>query len=229
MLVGGPYTGLTVRLWDKGLATFNELRATYGLPPLDSVWDQLDRLDRVLVLTSPSFDIPAALPRNVHYVGPQLDDPGWAATGWRSTPGDLHLVMVALSSGFQDQLATLRRIVGALATLPVRAVVTTGLAIEPDELPSSPHVQIVRAAPHAEMLRHAAVVVTHGGHATLLKALRAGVPVACLPMGHDQPDNAARLVRIGASIRLRATPHVWCGSARASASGRRRTNTPSPW
>ena len=52
-----------------------------------------------------------------------LDDPSWAEP-WTPPPGDDPLVLVALSSTFQDQGACLQRIVDALATLPVRAVVT---------------------------------------------------------------------------------------------------------
>src|SRR3954451_10214931 len=50
-----------------------------GLPGVGDMWELLDRCTEVLVLTSPSFDFPARLPANVHYVGPQLDDPEWAA------------------------------------------------------------------------------------------------------------------------------------------------------
>jgi rhamnosyltransferase subunit B len=40
--------------------------------------------------------------------------------------------------------------------------------------------------------------VHHGGIGTLSQGLAAGVPQLIMPMGHDQPDNARRLVRLGA-------------------------------
>jgi UDP:flavonoid glycosyltransferase YjiC (YdhE family) len=46
-------------------------------------------------------------------------------------------------------------------------------------------------------------VITHGGHGTVLKALIAGVPLVLVPLGRDQPDNAARVIHAGAGIRLR--------------------------
>jgi hypothetical protein len=72
--------------------------------PIGGLYELLDRCSRVLVMTSPSFDFQAqGLPPNVRYVGPQLDDPDWAATGdWRPG-GDGRLVLVAMSSIFQDQ------------------------------------------------------------------------------------------------------------------------------
>ncbi len=50
------------------------------------------------------------------------------------------------------------------------------------------------------MLRHAALVVTHGGHGTLVKAFAAGVPVVVLHHGRDQADNAARVTVHGAGV-----------------------------
>jgi UDP:flavonoid glycosyltransferase YjiC (YdhE family) len=45
-------------------------------------------------------------------------------------------------------------------------------------------------------------VVTHAGHGTVLRALAAGVPLVCLPMGRDQKDNTVRLLRLGAGVRV---------------------------
>lgn len=48
-------------------------------------------------------------------------------------------------------------------------------------------------------------VVNHGGIGTMSKAMQAGVPQLLVPMAHDQPDNAARAIRlgIGTSVPLR--------------------------
>jgi UDP:flavonoid glycosyltransferase YjiC (YdhE family) len=42
----------------------------------------------------------------------------------------------------------------------------------------------------------------------VLKALAAGVPLVCVPMGRDQKDNTVRVLRRGAGVRVRenATP-----------------------
>jgi UDP:flavonoid glycosyltransferase YjiC (YdhE family) len=58
------------------------------------------------------------------------------------------------------------------------------------------------------VLREASVVVTHAGHGTVMKALAAGVPLVCIPMGRDQKDNTARVLRLGAGMRLskKSTP-----------------------
>lgn len=197
---------LGARLWDRGLARLNAIRRRYGLRPLDHVTDQLHHARRHLVLTSASFDFPAAVPAHVRYLGPILDDPPWAtATPWAPPPGDAPLVLVAMSTTFQDQRACLQRVIDALASLPVRAVVTTGPALAPDDLRARANTRIVASAPHREVLRHAAAVVTHGGHGTAIKALVAGVPLVVLPHGRDQADTAARVTERRAGIRLART------------------------
>jgi len=63
-------------------------------------------------------------------------------------------------------------------------------------------VEIVNAASHDALMREAAVVVTHAGHGTTLRALRAGAPIVAMPMGRDQNENAARVEYHGAGLRL---------------------------
>ncbi|HZD73556.1 MAG TPA: nucleotide disphospho-sugar-binding domain-containing protein, partial [Actinomycetota bacterium] len=196
--------GFTRRLWDsRGLPRLNALRAERGLAPVGHLWDQVHRARRQLVMTSPDFDFPARLPPGVRYVGPVLDDPPWAGRPWTPPPGDDPLVLVAMSSGFQDQLDCLRRIVAALGGLPVRAVVTTGPALDPEALDPPRNATVMAAAPHRQVLEHAALVVTHGGHGTVMKALAAGVPMLVLHHGRDQADNAARLTARGAGVAVR--------------------------
>jgi UDP:flavonoid glycosyltransferase YjiC (YdhE family) len=62
---------------------------------------------------------------------------------------------------------------------------------------------VVRSAPHAQLFPEAAVVVTHAGMGTVTRALAAGAPLVCIPMGRDQHDVAARVVYSGAGLRLR--------------------------
>jgi MGT family glycosyltransferase len=185
------------------LPRLNAVVERYEQLPLDDVFELFDRCSRVLVMTSPSFDFSAPqLPENVVYVGPQLDDPDWAAeTKWKRH-GSEPLVLVATSSIYQDQVDLLRRIAQALSQLPVRAVLTAGSAVDPEEIQAGPNVQVLQAAPHAQVLREASAVVTHAGHGTVLKSLAAGVPLVCMPMGRDQKDNTVRVLRLGAGVRL---------------------------
>ena len=194
--------GLAERLWNRHLAPLNDTRTALGLEPLRDIWSQWDRAARVLVLTSRAFDLPAPLPVNVRYVGPVLDDPVWTEP-YEPPAGDDPLVVVGLSSTWMGQADALRRIVAALDTLPVRGVVTTGPAVDPADVPGTARVDVRRSAPHAALFPRASVVVTHAGHGTLVKALAAGVPAVCMPMGRDQADNVVRAARHGAVVGLR--------------------------
>jgi UDP:flavonoid glycosyltransferase YjiC (YdhE family) len=184
------------------LPRFNEVRVVLGLQPMRAFDEYLRRVDRALVLTSPAFDFPARLPENVEYVGPQLDPPA-PTPAWESpwSPGDDRpLVVVGLSTTHQAHDPLLERIVAALAILPVRALVTTGGATLRSTPPANVHV--ARFVPHAQVLPEAAAVVTHAGLGTVHAALAHGLPLVCLPIGRDQPDNAARVKWHRAGLRL---------------------------
>jgi MGT family glycosyltransferase len=197
--------GVMTRVFNKALPPLNATRAQHGLPPVRSTYEQILRVDATYVLTSPRFDFTSpAQPKNVYYAGPMLDDPSWSDPFIPPFPdGDTRpLVLVGLSSTFQNQAEVLRRIVAALVALPVRAIVTLGHAIPPQEVPGTDNVVVLPSAPHTEVLRHASALVTHCGHGTTMKGLVAGVPLLCLPMGRDQNDTAARVVDRGAGLRL---------------------------
>ncbi len=193
------------RVFNRALPTLSAARAAHGLEPLDSFYDQVLDTDRILVLTSPTFDFASpSTPPNARYLGPMLDDPSWVKPWQPPWPDDNHdpLVLVGFSTTYQDQGPLLRRVVAALQTRPVRAVVTLGQMLDANEVPGARNVQVIASAPHNLILDQTALVITHCGHGTTLKALAAGLPILCIPMGRDQNDNAARVVHHGAGIRL---------------------------
>lgn len=57
-------------------------------------------------------------------------------------------------------------------------------------------------APYSQVFPHAAVNVHQGGSGTTGQALRAGRPQLIVPYGWDQPDNAARVERLGAGLHI---------------------------
>ena len=84
--------------------------------------------------------------------------------------------------------------VAAIRELGFRAVFLVGDR-KLDELPSG--AIAVDYAPYSELFPHAKAVVHQGGIGTTAQALRAGVPMLVVPFSYDQPDNAARVVRLG--------------------------------
>jgi rhamnosyltransferase subunit B len=57
-------------------------------------------------------------------------------------------------------------------------------------------------APFSELFPRAAVIVHQGGSGTTAQALRAGRPTLIMPCAFDQPDNAARVKRIGTGLTI---------------------------
>jgi MGT family glycosyltransferase len=204
------------RLFDKGLGTLNEARRANGLAPAGSVLENFERADRLLLMTSRAFEYESfTAPPNVRVVGPRLDDPAWAGD-WTPPTGNDPLVLVGMSSTYMDHAGALQRAATALGDLPVRGLVTTGPSIPVDAIHAPANVTVVERAPHREVLKHAAAVVTHAGHGTVIKSLAAGVPVVAVPLGRDQLDNAARVAHHGAGLRLKpgAKPEAIAGAVR---------------
>jgi UDP:flavonoid glycosyltransferase YjiC (YdhE family) len=225
-LIGRLRDGLFARLFYRQLRAYlpayNETRRAFGLAPFARPRDLVDeyhRADLRLIQTSETFDFPMVpAPPNVRYVGPVLDDPDWTGEWQNPWPegDDRPLVVASLSSTFQNQGEVLRRIALALGTLEVRGLVTLGPAMAGESLDVPDNVVVVASAPHAQVFPHAAAVVTHAGHGTVMRALAHDLPLLCLPMGRDQDDNAARVFAHGAGLRLRpsAKPARIAGTVR---------------
>jgi UDP:flavonoid glycosyltransferase YjiC (YdhE family) len=57
-------------------------------------------------------------------------------------------------------------------------------------------------APYSEVFPRAAAIVHQGGSGTTGQAMRAGRPMLVVPYGWDQPDNGARIERMGIGLML---------------------------
>jgi UDP:flavonoid glycosyltransferase YjiC (YdhE family) len=89
----------------------------------------------------------------------------------------------------------------AIASLPVRALLTTGGGMEEGTLGAIPaNVHVEEWVPQREVLARAATVVCHGGSGTVRGTMAAGVPMVVVPQGADQPHNARRIAAVGAGL-----------------------------
>ena len=83
----------------------------------------------------------------------------------------------------------------------------------PSPLPEG--VAVFDYAPYAAVFARSAAAVHQGGVGTVAQALRAGLPSLVVPFNFDQPDNAARIARIGAGRVL--SRDAYTGSTAADA------------
>jgi MGT family glycosyltransferase len=200
-------------IFNSNLPLINGIRKGLQLAELDDLTSLIHHADLRLIQTLKGFDFPLEpAPENVRYTGPVLDDPDWVGeweNPWQEED-KRPLVVVSFSTTFQNQAAIVKRCIQALAELPVRGLITLGWAINLEDVNVPEHVKIIRSAPHSKVFPHADLVITHGGHGTIMRALAHGLPLICMPMGRDQNDNAAKIVYHGCGISLstKSSKHI---------------------
>ncbi|MGE3076122.1 MAG: glycosyltransferase [Dehalococcoidia bacterium] len=183
-----------------GLPGLNAARDRVGLQPIAHPWDQHARAKKVIVLTSRHFDFVAeSLPANVEYSGmPFASEP--AGDALSSSPKGPPIVLVGLSTSSLEQTATAQAALDALAPLPVRSIITMTGSLTPGALRLPANAEAFGFLPHSQVMPRVTAVVTHGGHGTVLTALKHGKPLVCVPIYFDQSDIARRVQRRGIGI-----------------------------
>jgi UDP:flavonoid glycosyltransferase YjiC (YdhE family) len=174
-----------------------ELRAQHGLGPDPN----LAAPSRYLVLSPfpPSFRDPAfPLPPTGHAI--RLSDV-------KRAPRDgVPVVYFTLGTVFNLESGDLfERVLAGLGELPIEVEATVGSQIDPGELgPLPDNVSVEQYVAQSEVLARSSAVVSHGGSGTVVAALAHGLPQVVLPMGADQPLNAARCEDLGVGVVLDA-------------------------
>lgn len=182
-------------------------RQELGLPPQSPLGDPFHRGQHAprgvlalfpVLLGAPQPDWPpqARICGFARYAQPAMPDP---ALDRFLEAGPPPLVFSLGSTAVHAGADFLRASLAATRQLGQRAVLFTGSAQMRTQLPAElpPTIHAVDYAPHAALFPRAAVIVHHGGVGTSAEALLAGKPMLVVPHGFDQPDNAARLRRLG--------------------------------
>jgi UDP:flavonoid glycosyltransferase YjiC (YdhE family) len=155
--------------------------------------------DLVLHATDQVFDFSFdRLPPRHHYAGPLgLWEPPAVAPPYLQEPGR-PWVLVSISSQLQDDLPLAEAALAALADQPVRVVLTVGPGHDPEQISIRPaNARIEQTVPHSAVLKRGALLVSHAGHGSVMKALWEGRPMVLMPWGRDQPGVAARAHALG--------------------------------
>lgn len=206
--------------WQGIMTKLSELRAAAGFAPLPDM-QTLWKAQTQMIVTSVEAldDAPESGWDHVTHVGPVLDneapaqpvDLPWADED--PTP----LVLVSYTTTELGDPKKVQTALDGLADLDAHVVVTTSMAIDPAGLTIPGNAHVVRYADHNAILSRADLCVTHGGHGTMMRALKHGVPMVVIPgFPHDQAPNAALVEKLGAGLAL---PGDADASALASAAG----------
>ncbi|WP_127792000.1 glycosyltransferase [Agromyces sp. LHK192] len=116
------------------------------------------------------------------------------------TDGTRPLVYFSLGSLGSADVALMRRVIDALAALPVNVIVSKGPLH--DEFELAENMWGAEFLPQTKLIPLADLVITHGGNNTTTEALHFGKPMILLPLFWDQYDNAQRVHETGYGLRL---------------------------
>ncbi|MGK2879087.1 MAG: glycosyltransferase [Solirubrobacterales bacterium] len=204
------------RLERKGLeygrVELNETRAAVGLPALERVHGALSE-NLVLVGTYPQLEPERKWPENVKVIGPVMWEP--PSEPIEIPPGDEPLVIVAPSTAQDLDHTMLSSAVEGLRDLPVRVLAAKNGREPATPLNPGQNTTVVDWAPYSQMFPAADVVLCHGGHGTIMRALTAGAAVVVCPASGDQYENAARVrwAKVGVSVPNRFISSATIGAA----------------
>lgn len=151
------------------------------------------------------FEFPRRhLPDRLHFVGSMADPSLREPVDFPFDRLDVRpLIYASLGTVMGTKREIFRRIAEACAPLNAQLVISLGgrgTPAELGELPGAPLVVI--RAPQLEILKRAALCVTHAGLNTTLECLAEGVPMVAIPLVNDAPGVAARIAWSGCGLYL---------------------------
>ncbi len=221
-----PRTPLGRRIWrggqrmlniglEHGRRDLNLQRQRLGLDPIDRFHGGISP-DLALVATYPQLEYPRQWPAGVEITGPmtfELPHPEIELP-----PGNDPLVLVAPSTAHDSDNHLVRTALKALAGERVRVVATTNRVRPqaPIEVPAN--AKLVEWLSYSQLMPAASLVISHGGHGTVARALGAGTPLLISPIIGDMSETAMRVDWAGAGLSLpwrlcRPDPLRWAARA----------------
>jgi UDP:flavonoid glycosyltransferase YjiC (YdhE family) len=183
----------------RGRRDLNHTRAELGLPPTGAFHAGISS-ELAMVATLPQLEYPRRWPGHVHVTGPMVHETPYPDV--ELPPGDRPLVVVAPSTAKDRDASLVRASLEGLATEPVRVLATTNRAVPAAELEAPANARVVDWVSYSQVMAGAALVVCHGGHGTIVRALAAGAPVLSCGSAGDMGENGARIAHCGAGLAI---------------------------
>jgi UDP:flavonoid glycosyltransferase YjiC (YdhE family) len=184
---------------EHGRRDLNVQRARLGLPPLQRFHGGISP-DLALVATFPQLEYPRSWPAEVEVTGPMTFEQPYPEI--ELPPGEAPLVLVAPSTAHDSGNHLVRMALAALADEPVRIVATTNRVMPQSPIDVPANAVLVDWLSYSQLMPAASLVVSHGGHGTVARALGAGTPVLVCPIVGDMSETAMRVAwaKVGLSL-----------------------------
>ena len=181
----------------------NAQRSAWGLKPYEHPEDGLSPLAQITQLPENlEFPLQGEKPAGLHYTGPFVHAQQRPSVDFPWDRLDGRPLIYASLGTFQNGSEEIfRTIAQACVGLDAQLLISLGGGLDPAQLGNLAGAPLVlRFAPQLEILKKAALVITHAGINTVLESLAEGVPLVAIPLGNDQPGVAARLKSRGAGV-----------------------------
>ncbi len=184
---------------EHGRRDLNRQRERLELPPVKRFHGGIST-ELALVGTFPQLEYPRQWPAGVEITGPMTFEIPHPEI--ELPPGEAPLVLVAPSTAHDSENHLVRTALAALASEPVRVVATTNRVVpqRPIEVPAN--AVLVDWLSYSQLMPLASLVISHGGHGTVARALSAGTPVLICPIIGDMSETAMRVDWAGCGLSL---------------------------
>ena len=184
---------------EHGRRDLNLQRQRLDLPPVERFHGGISP-DLALVATYPQLEYPRRWPAGVEITGPMTFEVPHPEI--ELPPGDRPLVLVAPSTAHDSENHLVRTALKALAREPVRIVATTNRVVPQTPIEVPPNAILVDWLSYSQLMPAASLVISHGGHGTVARALGAGTPILICPIIGDMSETAMRVAWAKAGLSL---------------------------
>jgi UDP:flavonoid glycosyltransferase YjiC (YdhE family) len=184
---------------EHGRRDLNLQRTRLGLPPVDRFHGGISP-ELALVATYPQLEYPRRWPAGVEVTGPMTFEVPHPEI--ELPPGGEPLILVAPSTAHDSGNHLVRTALAALAEEPVRVVATTNRVMPQSPIEVPANAVLVDWLSYSQLMPAASLVVSHGGHGTVARALGAGTPTLICPIVGDMSETAMRVSWAGAGLSL---------------------------
>jgi MGT family glycosyltransferase len=196
---------------EQGRDDLNRQRARLDLPPTERFHGGISP-NLALVGTFPQLEYPRRWPAGVEVTGPMSFEAPHPEI--ELPPGDDPLVLIAPSTAHDSHNHLVRTALEALASEPVRVVATTNRVVPQSPIDVPPNAVLTEWVSYSQVMPAASLVISHGGHGTVARALAAGTPLLISPFIGDMSETAMRVTWAKAGLSLpwrlcRPSPLRW--------------------